>query len=159
MVTPNELARVRVVEEGEPKNQLELWFPHDCPKGADEAYCFLEPVCICASSTHTHTITLPHAYVRAARVDPQANAHSPAHPTHARMRPLARTHAGILIPFPGELKRPTESASGYDLSFSQKVNAVLEPDPKAAAPYCNDYAGRSFTFDTFSRLHTGLPSR
>ena len=91
---------------------------------------------------HTHTITLPHAYVRSTRVDPQANAHSPAHPAHERTSLIPLTHAGTLIPFPGELKRPTESASGYDLSFSQKVNAVLEPDPKAAAPYCNDYAGR-----------------
>ena len=107
---------------------------------------------------HTHTITLPHAYVRSTRVDPQANAHSPAHPTHEHTSLIPLTHAGTLIPFPGELKRPTESASGYDLSFSQKVNAVLEPDPKAAAPYCNDYAG-SPPFWPSSRLLRGLVSR
>ena len=55
LVTPNELVRVRVVEEEGPlKNQLELCFLYDCPQGAGtKTTVSLNTKAVCALSTQS----------------------------------------------------------------------------------------------------------
>ena len=78
------------------------------------------------------------------------------HP-HARTRyghACTRSHTGTMIPFPGELESTTDEGNWYELHYSDTIpGTVLQPDPRSAAPYCNDYAG------TFSTLSEGMMIR
>ena len=56
-----------------------------------------------------------------------------------------------MIPFPGELESTTDQGNWYELHYSDTIpGTVLQPDPRSAAPYCNDYAG------TLSTLSEGM---
>ena len=141
VMKPNELVGVRVVEsEGPLKGQLELKFEHDLPNGT----CNFTHTCI------EHTQTPPQAH---GLVDEHGHMESNTHtirsytntPSCARTRyghTCTRSHTGTMIPFPGELESTTDQGNWYELHYSDTIpGTVLQPDPRSAAPYCNDYAG------------------
>ena len=145
VMKPNELVGVRVVEsEGPLKGQLELKFEHDLPNGtiAFTHTCIQHPhkhADLYGRARHART-QYSHTRTRTHTIRSYTNTHSCARTRYGHT--CTRSHTGTMIPFPGELESTTDEGNWYELHYSDTIpGTVLQPDPRSAAPYCNDYAG------------------
>ena len=112
------------------------------------------------SRARTHTQVLPYVHGlmnEHYHMKPNTLSQARTHHGHLTYSPSC---IGTLIPYPGELESTTDHGSAYELHYSDTIpGTVLQPDPRSAASYCNDYAGSSVSLPAGLLLPTLLTLR